>query len=957
MMRFMVMDSACWLQHLKLNSTTGTDPDNIKLRPAQGLEAADFILPGFWVWAPIIENLSEIGYDHNNLIMAPYDWRLDMARLEERDHYFTRLKMQIELLVKTTGEKAAIVSHSLGGVVWFYFMKWVESSVDSDLIKGGGGGSSWVAKHIHASVSIGAPYLGVPKSLSMIISGEMRDTAQLGQLESFLLEMLMSKKERLSLFRSWVGGSAMLPKGGDLFWGNGKKESLVDGSPDLDYGLVNMGEEIALEAGMKAKYLTSDVDAILQAFLPPGIYERIKRAYADGEMAAPAEVADNDNDPRTWTNPLRARLPYAPEMTMYSIYGIGRDTERAYEYETVPREQWPESWQLLADEDLLYHQRTDNTPDMLVRIKLRLEAAEKTKNLYTGIYHVDGDGTVPTLSNGYMSAYGWKNLTYLNPSKMKTVTREYKDEPLSGIGTIRGGPKTSEHVDILGNHEVTMDFLKIVSTWDEEGSCRGWSRGVAELMDTVEQVTRKLRRLAVQNPRASIDALLRFVLWDNSAKDVPVPEAAACPEPVESKKHILIPSHDRMNSVLKMRDTFIPPKPPSILSSVLGWFQNTPARSLGRRICIIGVHGWFPTRVLQTVVGVPKGTSVRLCLMMEEVTKEFVSKQPLSFFETLPRIDCLPLEGEGCILERVEHHFAQLDDLITTEDGQETSGRSLVENADSVLFVAHSQGAPVTALLAERMIDAGILKPEKQCVAALTLAGVFHGPFPSLRENLVVRYVEADAARELFELNEPTSELSMKVHAALNKVLSRDVLFCCIASWMDQVVPLHSATLLGFSHPNIWRAVYIDAHNYQPDFLSQLVLSALTMANASVPGARELVAQLGEALAGSLYQSNAHSTLYEDYGVYSAVLRWMYAIPRSQSAMPTLHHAEMVPRLVENPYFLPWTLRGLLNEEGLSKSPMLLQDLTKLKELHEEWRPDRKVWKELKLQAEPLSKI
>jgi hypothetical protein len=175
---------------------------------------------------------------------------------------------------------------------------------------------------------------------------------------------------------------------------------------------------------------------------------------------------------------------------------------------------------------------------------------------------------------------------------------------------------------------------------------------------------------------------------------------------------------------------------------------------------------------------------------------------------------------------------------------------------------------------------------------------------------------------------------------------------------MDQVVPLHSATLLGLSHPNIWRAVYIDEHNYQPDFLSQLVLTSLTMANASVPGARELLAQLGEALAGSLYQSNAHSTLYEDYGVYSVVLRWIYAIPRSKTAIiPTLHPAEMVPCLIENPYFLPWILRGLLHENGLSESPLILRDFEQLKELHQQWRPDRKVWKELKLQVEPMSKI
>jgi len=67
MLRMMLLYRECWLNHLCLNGTTGLDPEGIKIRAAQGLEAADFILPGFWVWGRIIENLAEIGYDHNNL--------------------------------------------------------------------------------------------------------------------------------------------------------------------------------------------------------------------------------------------------------------------------------------------------------------------------------------------------------------------------------------------------------------------------------------------------------------------------------------------------------------------------------------------------------------------------------------------------------------------------------------------------------------------------------------------------------------------------------------------------------------------------------------------------------------------------------------------------------------------------------------------------------------------------
>jgi hypothetical protein len=44
----------------------------------------------------VIENLAVVNYDTNNLVLAPYDWRLSMYNLEERDGYFSRLKTTIE---------------------------------------------------------------------------------------------------------------------------------------------------------------------------------------------------------------------------------------------------------------------------------------------------------------------------------------------------------------------------------------------------------------------------------------------------------------------------------------------------------------------------------------------------------------------------------------------------------------------------------------------------------------------------------------------------------------------------------------------------------------------------------------------------------------------------------------------------------------------------------------------
>ncbi len=219
MLRALILDGPCWMEHMKLDPITGLDPSGIRIRPAQGLEAADFLLPGFWVWARIIENLAEIGYDNNNLQMASYDWRLNIAFLEKRDHYLTKLKGQIEMLKKTNDKKIVIITHSLGACVWHFFMKWVESSIEDSEVKGGNGGRNWISDHIESVVHIGGAFLGAPKSLSTFVSGESRETAMLGKIETYFLELFLSKSERISLFRTWSGGLGLLPRGRGLIWG------------------------------------------------------------------------------------------------------------------------------------------------------------------------------------------------------------------------------------------------------------------------------------------------------------------------------------------------------------------------------------------------------------------------------------------------------------------------------------------------------------------------------------------------------------------------------------------------------------------------------------------------------------------------------------------------------------------------------------------------------------------
>lgn len=283
--------------------------------------------------------------------LAAYDWRLSFANLETRDHYFSKLKASLELNLKVTGEKNVLVAHSMGSSVVFYFFKWVESP------SGGKGGPKWVNDHIHTFVNIAGPMLGVPKTLAAVLSGEVRDTAQLGVVSAYVLEKFFSRRERADLFRSWGGLSSMIPKGGNRVWGtvrgapddgtHDEEETLVkakiannEESPNAtskgnwgEHESPSFGAMLAFAEGSKMKHHTMDESMELLSKMAGNDYNRmLERNYTVGAATTEAEMDKADKLATSWTNPLEARLPKAPHMKIYCLYGVGKSTERSYTY-------------------------------------------------------------------------------------------------------------------------------------------------------------------------------------------------------------------------------------------------------------------------------------------------------------------------------------------------------------------------------------------------------------------------------------------------------------------------------------------------------------------------------------------------------------------------------------------------------------------------------------------------
>ena len=298
MARAYFTDRACWMQHMRLDPKTGLDPSGIKLRAVTGLEAVDWFVPGYFVWGKVIESLGDVGYDPNSIHAATFDWRLSPEQLERRDGYFTRLKHSVETLVEIHGVPVALLAHSCGDQLVRYFLNWVETPKAEG---GGGGGPDWTNEHVGVYVDIAGPMLGIPKTIPSLLSGEMRDTAILGQLESVLglgqnpLGGLVSGTlgTVASTFRTWGSLWAMLPRGGTDIWG--ADDAL--GAPD---DVTRAPDEASIERDANETGDADEAEACARGVPPASRQPRTRasplRHFLSVREQTDSEAADRDGN-------------------------------------------------------------------------------------------------------------------------------------------------------------------------------------------------------------------------------------------------------------------------------------------------------------------------------------------------------------------------------------------------------------------------------------------------------------------------------------------------------------------------------------------------------------------------------------------------------------------------------------------------------------------------------------
>lgn len=312
MIETMTYDQSCWINCLKLNKN-GTDPPDCKVRADEGLSAVGELSPGniytppaTSIFTALIKMLAhDLGYDVNNIIGAPYDWRLSPMHLEDRDSFFTTLKFRIETAVRKHRRPSIVIAHSMGNNLFLYFIEWLRY-VNKPSI----GWEKWLRKHVWGYIGYAAPLLGAPGALKSVISGHT-------------FGLTISEAQARELEITYDSTHFLNPRSSTI-----DKNNRASTNSNSTYFPYDYNEPIVtIKSSTGASQIAFGIDDVANG----EIFRWLGNMYNDDKMVEKYESLQSQyiNDPLQPLGKLYRRPPIKHVMM---VYGVDLQTEVGYTY-------------------------------------------------------------------------------------------------------------------------------------------------------------------------------------------------------------------------------------------------------------------------------------------------------------------------------------------------------------------------------------------------------------------------------------------------------------------------------------------------------------------------------------------------------------------------------------------------------------------------------------------------
>lgn len=361
-----------------------------------------------------------------------------------------------------------------------------------------------------------------------------------------------------------------------------------------------------------------------------------------------------------------------------------------------------------------------------------------------------------------------------------------------------------------------------------------------------------------------------------------------------------------------------------------------------KKVVVLSFHGFFPQKIVRNIIGEPTGTAEQMNKM---AIAELERWSKINNVEL--NINVINLEGHGKIFERVNGCLSILDNWT-----------DIISESDYILAVANSISVPLAIHALAKLITSNVFDDVKK-LGLIGFSGILMGPFPEVESKINTRGSvgqDNDIISEMFDLEDPDSLQSKEIIRNMRILLKKNFKITFIGSLNDCFAPLYSSLGLHLLHPNIYRALYVDGKDHQPDFLVSLFNLILTVRNLNYTD-HGLLVELSNFFSSQIGDGGHSKVLNNKYG-------YRIGINNMLNTSDLLYQQTMIEdsrNLRENNvnnYHIPWSLRGFIQElNKLQKHFDVEQIIEQLFEEFKSWEPQGTKRKELKYCMEAFENV